>query len=312
VGNGFLNYDVLKTVSQIGTYTGVFASWFLTWVNLHFKTAQEPDSGHRKILTPAGRLSRILLVCSFVLTISSAIVHNYADSKLRKAAEQRGTQAIQAALEDQHKLYVSDLEEQFEGKTGVIPKITEETEQLKTAESRIVGLSSEAVNQMTGDGSYFYLMPNQPMSIQPGIIMVNALPEFVGKYPVHDLFVSINGSWGYRWNHYYGTYFPNELGRPREGPALQFKETDAQPIAFYVSINGSNGNRGEIIRFEKSGEKWLSAMMVSGPGTTGPTFLCVWVEPGFPPMTDQKMWPRKIWSSNTVKRTPATAQPPCK
>lgn len=302
-----MNYEVLKTASQIGTYVGGFASFYWSWVTLHFKTAEEPESGHEKVLTTHGKKLRFLLIVSFAATFASAIVQNIADYKLRKAAELRGTKAVQDALESQHTRYVNDLNEAFSGTNGVIPKLTEQTQQLKEAESRIVGLSSEAVNQMTGQGSYFYLMPNQPMSVQKGIIMVNAFPAFVGKYPLHDLFVSVDGGWGYRWNHFYGTYFPNELGRPREGPALEFKEADGQPITFYISINGSNGNQGEIIWFEKSGDKWVSALLVSGSGKV----LCRWVEPGFPPMTDEKLWPKKIWSSDDVKRTSATAQLPC-
>jgi len=43
-----LNYEVLKTGSQVGTYIGLSASSFLTWINLHFKTAEEPV-----VLSPA-------------------------------------------------------------------------------------------------------------------------------------------------------------------------------------------------------------------------------------------------------------------
>jgi hypothetical protein len=152
-----LNYEILKTVSQISTYIGLSASSLLTWINLHFKTALEPESGHRKVLTSAGRASRAFLVISFVLTIASAIVQNYADSKLRAAAAKRGTEAIQQALEAQHNKYVNDLRQQFEGTNGVLPKIGEQTRELGVAESRIIGLSRETINQLTGFHSYAYL-----------------------------------------------------------------------------------------------------------------------------------------------------------
>src|SRR2546423_3588223 len=116
-------------------YIGLSASSILTWINLHFNTAQDhPATGHRKTLTPAGRAARVFLVVSFVLALISAIVQNYADSRLRRAAEQRGTAAIQAALENQHRLYVDDLKQKFEGPNGVIPKIGEQTNALKDAE----------------------------------------------------------------------------------------------------------------------------------------------------------------------------------
>src|SRR5215469_4952034 len=117
-----MNYEALKLVSQIGTYTGLSASSVLTWINLHFKTAEEPDARHRKALTRPGRIARVFLVLSFLLTIASSIVQNYADSQLRRAAEKRGNAEVKEALETQHQQYVKDLKEQFEGTNGVISK----------------------------------------------------------------------------------------------------------------------------------------------------------------------------------------------
>ena len=282
-----MNYEVLKTASQIGTYVGGFASFYWSWITLHFKTAEEPDSGHEKVLTTHGKKLRVLLILSFAATFVSAIVQNIADYKLRKAAELRGTKAVQNALESQHTRYVSDLNEEFKGKNGVIPKLTEQTQQLKTAESRIVGLSSKALNEMTGADSYFYLMPNfaYPDSKQPSVIHVNTFPAFVGKYPLHDLYVSIDGAWGYRWSNFYGAYFPNEIGRERPGPVLSFKATDAEPISFYVFVNSSNGTTFEMIRFQKDGDTWRRALAVSGRGKKP---MCVWMEPNFPALADKK------------------------
>jgi len=176
-------------------------------------------------------------------------------------------------------------------------------------ETRLVLQSSnQSLNVMTGSGSYFYLMPNQPMDMPNGTILVNAIPTFVGKYPVHDLFVSVSGGWGWHWDHYYGTYFPGELGRPREGPPLQFKPTDQQPVAFFIGINGSNGHSEEQIRFEKLNGKWISALYVTSPRK----ILCVWAEPGFPPVTDHTAWPNNQWPSGILRRSAATDQPPCK
>ncbi len=145
-----MNYEILKTVSQILTYTGLSVSSILTWINLHFKTSQDPDAGHRKILTPAGKSARIFLVISFVITICSAIVQNYADSKLRRAAEQRGTKAIQAVLEEQHKLYVNDLTQQFEGPNGVIPKLGEQAKAFTAAKFTKDGVVPDRYNPRSG------------------------------------------------------------------------------------------------------------------------------------------------------------------
>jgi len=153
----------------VGTYFGLFAASLLTWTNLHFKIAQEPDSGHRKILTPAGRASRILLVLSFLLTIASSVAQNIADSHLRTAAELRGTQAIQDALESQHNRYIGELEEQFEGKNGVIPKISEETRQLKAASEKTTRTAEQAVEAVTGGKSYPWVRPTFSSDVPPKI-----------------------------------------------------------------------------------------------------------------------------------------------
>jgi hypothetical protein len=149
-----VNYEILKLVSQIGTYTRLSASSVLTWINLNFKTAHEPEAGHRKVLTPAGKVYRALLVLSFAITIASAILQNVADSKLRKTAEAHGNQAIQQALETQHRQYVKDLKEQFEGTNGVLSQISTATDQLKTMGQSTKQIAGDAVKEITGGDSF--------------------------------------------------------------------------------------------------------------------------------------------------------------
>jgi hypothetical protein len=115
------------------------------------------------------------------------------------------------------------------------------------------------------------------------------------------------GSWGYRWSNFYGTYFPNEIGRERVGAVLWFKETDVQPITFYVFVNSSSGSAFEMIRFEKDGENWRRSIAVAG----GKQPRCVWMETGFPPITDKKEWPEQLWRTKYIKRSEYNLKLPC-
>jgi hypothetical protein len=103
------------------------------------------------------------------------IAQNIADSHLKREATEKGTKQVRAALEEQHSRYINDLREQFEGKNGVVPKINAETEQLKSAEGRIVALSNgialtakKSLDQITGNGQFCYLMATLPVGSQNG------------------------------------------------------------------------------------------------------------------------------------------------
>jgi hypothetical protein len=273
-----LNYEILKTVSQILTYIGLSVSSILTWINLHFKTSQDPDAGHRKILTPAGKAARIFLVLSFVLTICSAIVQNYADSKLRHAAEQRGTKAIQAALEEQHKLYVNDLKQQFEGPNGVIPKIGEQAKALKDAESLIVTRSSETINQFTGSESYAILMyaPGQ------GFLLF----AHVGKYPLYEVSARIADLDQIRTN-LVGVTVP--VGDMIRGHANNESipagiPTSGDHFNANIFFTARNGDWTELLRVVRVTDGWARAIRVMGRFTslTKEKVMCETIDPKFP------------------------------
>jgi hypothetical protein len=273
-----LNYEILKTVSQILTYIGLSASSILTWINLHFKTSQDPDTGHRKILTPAGKAARIFLVISFVLTMCSAIVQNYADSKLRRAAEQRGTEAIQATLEEQHKLYVNDLKQQFEGPNGVIPKIGEQAKALKAAESLIVIQSSETISQFTGSESYAILtyVPGQ------GFLLF----AHAGKYPLYEVSARIADLDQIQTN-LAGITVP--VGDMIRGHA----NTESIPAGIPISgdhfnanvfFTARNGDWAELLRVVRVSDGWARAIRVMGRFTSfkKEKVMCETIDPKFP------------------------------
>jgi hypothetical protein len=276
--NNQLSYEAIKTISHILTYIGLFASSILTWTNLHFKTAQDPEKGHRKTLTPAGKAARIFLVVSFVLTTISAMVQNYADSRLRTAAEQRGTAVIQAALESQHRLYVKDLEQQFEGPNGVIPKIGEQTKALKAAESLIVTKASETVSQLTGSNSYAVLMyvPGQ------GYLMF----AHEGKYPLYGVSARIADLDQLKAT-FLGTTV--EVGDMIRGHVRIEPVPSGIPLSgdhFYANVffTARNGDWSELLRAVRVDGGWARAIRVIGRFTSlkQEIALCESVDPKLP------------------------------
>ena len=273
-----LSYEVLKTVSQVFTYIGLSASSILTWINLHFKTAQDPETGHRKTLTPAGKAARVFLVVSFVLTTISAIVQNYADSRLRRAAEQRGTAAIQAALESQHRLYVNDLKQQFEGPNGVIPKIGEQTKALKAAESLIVTKSAETVSQLTGSNSYAVLM------YAPGQGFLLFAHE--GKYPLYGVSARIVDTDQLRTNLQGITIAVGDMirGHGNNESIPTGIPTSGDHFNANVFFTARNGDWTELLRVVQVNDGWARAIRVMGRFTSlrKETILCETIDPKFP------------------------------
>jgi len=273
-----LNYEILKTVSQIFTYIGLSASSILTWINLHFRTAQEPETGHRKTLTPAGRAARVFLIIAFALTIISAIVQNYADSKLRKAAERRGTAAIQAALESQHKLYVDDLKQRFEGPNGVIPKIGEQTKSLQTAESLIVHKSTETISQLTGSESYAVLM------YVPGQTFLAFVHE--GKYPLYGVSARIADLDQMPKNVMGVTIAVGDMirGHVNMESMPAGIPTSGDHFNANVFFTARNGDWTELLRVVRVNDGWARAIRVIGQFTSlkKAKVMCETMDPKFP------------------------------
>lgn len=234
--------------------------------------------GHRKALTPAGRVARVFLVASFALALISAIVQNYADSRLRRVAEQRGTAAIQAALESQHRLYVDDLKQQFEGPNGVIPKIGEQTNALKAAESLIVTKSTETVSQLTGSDSYAVLMyvPGQ------GFLLF----AHEGKYPLYGVSARIVDL-DQTQSNLQGITIPvgdmiRGHGNSESIPAGV--PTSGDHFNANVFFTARNGDWTELLRVERVNDGWARAIRVIGRFTSlrKEKILCETIDPKFP------------------------------
>ncbi len=207
----------------------------------------------------------------------SAIVQNYADSKLRRAAEQRGTKAIQAALEEQHKLYVNDLKQQFEGPNGVIPKMGEQAKALKAAESLIVVRSSETINQFTGSESYATLMyvPGQ------GFLAF----AHAGKYPLYEVSARIADLDQIRANVGVTVQVGDMIrGHVNIRPIPAGIPTSGDHFNANVFFTARNGDWTELFRSVRVNDGWARAIQVTGQFTSlkKEKVMCETIDPKFP------------------------------
>ncbi len=142
-------------------------------------------------------------------------------------------------------------------------------------------------SEITGANSYLYLDISfiaGPLGMDAGILkkgmMVGGtIPKFVGKYPLHNVFLSEFGPLGYGSQIDYGTIFPNEIGRPRSYPQIYFYPDKPKQLFFFF-ITTSNGSYGEVVLVKKFGDKWLWACRFSKSGHKKP--IRTWSAPEFP------------------------------
>lgn len=166
---------------------------------------------------------------------------------------------------------------------GIKQAIRESQRQFDATMNSMKGLWSET----TGGNSYIYFdvsFVGGPIEIEipgahKGEMVSSAFPKFVGTYPLHNVFVAAVGPRGWLPSIDYGTIFPNEMGRPREGLALAFLP-DRPKQRFNLFINTSNGSYSQDILFLKVRDKWLWASHFFKYGIK--KTLRVWAAPGFP------------------------------
>jgi hypothetical protein len=99
-------------------------------------------------------------------------------------------------------------------------------------------------------------------------VVATAIPHFVGKFPLHNVFVAPFCPMGWLPNVDYGTIFPSEMERPRQGIYLQFPpDLPERDLHCALSINTSNGSYFQWVRFVKQGAKWTWASRFSKYGS---------------------------------------------
>jgi hypothetical protein len=121
------------------------------------------------------------------------------------------------------------------------------------------------VSEATGADSYIYFSVQTPTGpfqtdlpgIRHGYIIANAIPMFEGKFPLHDVIVEQSCPDATPSTINYGTYYPREIGRPREMIVLQFPPTTPEKDAYCsISINASNGSYSQTVQFLKQRGQW--------------------------------------------------------
>lgn len=153
-------------------------------------------------------------------------------------------------------------------------------------EDTVTGVNT-LYSEMTGGNSYMYLdisFIGGPLGIdieglKKGMMVGGTIPKFVGKYPLHNVFLSEFGPLGHGNEIDYGTIFPNEIGRPRAYPQIYFYPDKPKQLFFFF-ISTSNGSYGEVVLVKKFGDKWLWACRFSKSGHKKP--IRTWSAPGFP------------------------------
>jgi len=130
-----------------------------------------------------------------------------------------------------------------------------------------------ALNLITGDDSYLHFDIGQIMGPSPAQggtarvwITAQAYPLLEGSFPLHDAqvgaFCNVVGWVTAPGGIWYGTYYPNDFGRPHWSVPLQFPapEKDSQCS---LGINASNGAFLQRVRFRYRNGKWTWASRLS-------------------------------------------------
>jgi hypothetical protein len=165
--------------------------------------------------------------------------------------------------------------------------IQQSQNQFATTMDSMKGLWSEA----TGGNSYLYFEISdvggpvgelEVPGLMKGAMIANAIPHFVGTYPLHNVYVSTFGPLKWLPGIDYGTVFPGEIGRPRQTITLQFLP-DKPRQRFNLWINTSNGSYSQDIL-------WLWASHLYKGRTKKQKLLRVWATPGFPEKDLQADW----------------------
>jgi hypothetical protein len=185
-----------------------------------------------------------------------------------------------------------------DGITGAIQQDRVHFDATMTQSNKIVTSLSDSINLQTGANGYIYFdvmfiggpieadVPGAPFE-RKGSMIVSIFPRCVGKFPLHNVFVSAMGPPGRLGDVDYGTFFCGEIGRPRQSLTLVFNP-DVPKQHFNIFINASNGSYQQVIVIKQQGEQWLWACRFWKVGIKKP--LRMWSISQFPKEELEGIW----------------------
>jgi hypothetical protein len=163
----------------------------------------------------------------------------------------------------------------------------ERQEQLNTTLANMQKIFSE----ITGGDSYIYFTiftpPKMPMPTTSPVPSVNndyisgqAFDHFVGKFPLHDVVVSIFCP---LWSNIvqWGTVYPNDRGHFKQGISFGFKTPTLEKDAYCTFLIGtSNGSYSQVVQFLKNDDRWTWGSVLTKYGNS--EFRHEYFDDGFP------------------------------
>ena len=181
--------------------------------------------------------------------------------------------------------HISGYTKEISRMTGLNAQLQQ---QLLSQSGTIADLSRQSLALTTGGRSYLYFEPqilgDLPTEVDAGAIpkgslILSAFPKFIGKFPLHNVYVSTFGPMGHLPDLDYQTMFPGELGRPRQFMQFGFKPDRPKQI-WHISINTSNGSYYQTIFVEKIDEHWVCASRFGRANEK--MSIRLWSSPDFP------------------------------
>jgi hypothetical protein len=227
-----------------------------------------------------------IVVAFFLFLVEMRIVTN--DRAEQQAAFEEAR--YEESLSFKRALLDSELkfEATMKRSDAITQGLTEATE-LETGGKSYMCFAIGEPNLLRGvDGSHFArigIRYDKPIDI----MSASAIGGIVGKYPLHNVFVSVIGPLGRVADIDYGTIAPNELGRPREFAYLEFFP-DKKRQYFHITINASNGNYYQNVLFLKLDGKWVWGSRLYKGGSAKGKLVRIWIGKGFPKNYSDADW----------------------
>jgi hypothetical protein len=171
-----------------------------------------------------------------------------------------------------YQLQTTQNQRDFQATMSQFDSATEKLAGLAEQQGNVARLSRQNLYEQTGADSFIYIKPDQIFPLN-NEMRANTHPVFVGKYPLHDVFVAVAGPMGWLPSISYGTVFPDEMGRPREAPALNWQSNADYPIVFNVFVNASTGSYSEQIEFKQIDGVWRQSISLHKYGKPKALYL---------------------------------------